>query len=167
VGSHFNGSADQALIEHWNGTSWKSSQARSSVRSTNDVAATSSSNAWAVGVRWTAGDVARTLIEHWNGSSWTIVASPNIGTVQDQLVAVAATSSTNAWAVGFRDTNGAVARTLIAHWNGISWVVQPSPNVGSNDNFLQDVSANSPQSAWTVGYYMNGAVARTLAFHCC
>jgi hypothetical protein len=75
----------------------------------NEVAAASASNAWAVGVRWTAGEVARTLIEHWNGSSWTIVASPNIGTVQDQLVAVAATSSTNAWAVGFRDTNGAIA----------------------------------------------------------
>jgi hypothetical protein len=45
--------------------------------------------------------------------------------------------------------------------------VQPSPNVGSSDNFLQDVSANAPQSAWTVGYYMNGAVARTLASHCC
>ena len=170
VGSHFNGSADQTLIEHWNGTSWKvqpSPIVGPFDNGLNDVAATSASDAWAVGVRWTAGDVARTLIEHWNGSSWTIGSSPNIGTVQDQLIAVAATSSTNAWAVGFHDTNGGVARTLIEHWNGTTWAVQPSLNVGSNDNFLQDVSANSPRSAWTVGYHMKGTVARTLAFHCC
>jgi hypothetical protein len=54
VGSRVNGSAGQALIEHWNGTSWKV-QSGPIVgpfdNGLNEVAAASASNAWAVGVR--------------------------------------------------------------------------------------------------------------------
>jgi hypothetical protein len=38
------------------------------------------------------------------------------------LNGVAATSATNAWAVGHTSTNnGGNEKTLIAHWNGTSW----------------------------------------------
>ena len=58
------------------------------------MAATSSTNAWAVGSDSHGG-----VIEHWNGKAWKIQASPNHG-LQPRLSGVAATSSTNAWAVG-------------------------------------------------------------------
>jgi hypothetical protein len=53
---------------------------------------------------------------------------------------VAATSAANAWAVG---------NTLIEHWNGRRWAVQPSPRAGSVDA----VSATSASNAWAVGGY--------------
>ncbi len=48
------------------------------------------------------------------------VASPGATgcTVTGVLMAVAATSATNAWAVG---TKGAVSVPLILHWNGSKW----------------------------------------------
>jgi hypothetical protein len=52
------------------------------------VAATSASNAWAVG---------GALILHWNGKTWKRVPSPSSAA---GLSGVAATSATNAWAVG-------------------------------------------------------------------
>jgi len=81
------------------------------------VAATSASDAWAVG---TAGSN-RTLIERWNGTAWKRVPSPSPDAT-DRLSAVAATSARNAWAVG--DTskiNHGSSETLILRWNGTSW----------------------------------------------
>src|SRR5215472_7971516 len=43
------------------------------------------------------------------------------------LAGVAATSATNAWAVGYTDTD----TTLIVHWNGKVWKRQPSPPAGA------------------------------------
>ena len=69
------------------------------------VAATSAKNAWVVG---TAG--VGTLILRWNGARWARVPSPDVG--QDELLAVDASSASNASAVGqFSDlgVNGALA----------------------------------------------------------
>jgi hypothetical protein len=43
--------------------------------------------------------LSRVLAAGWNGSRWARVPSPNLGTTA-QLFAVAATSASNAWAVG-------------------------------------------------------------------
>jgi len=60
---------------------------------------------------------AQTLIERWNGTGWTRVSSPNPAG-GSALIGVAATSATNAWAVG---CTGNCAKTLILHWNGTAW----------------------------------------------
>ena len=44
------------------------------------------------------------MILHWNGTAWALVASPNPGP-ETGLFAVAASSASNAWAVG-RFKNG-------------------------------------------------------------
>jgi hypothetical protein len=80
------------------------------------VAATSASNAWAVGY---SGSIfpQKTLILHWNGRSWA--KSPGFTPVTGGLLAVAAVSRSNAWAAGFSGGYGNVpARTLLLHWNG-------------------------------------------------
>src|SRR5690242_17760591 len=59
-------------------------------------------------------------------SGWQVVPSPSPGPAG--LAAVAATSATDAWAVGSRLTPGGSYRTLIEHWNGNAWKVEPSPN---------------------------------------
>jgi hypothetical protein len=109
VGKHGN----RALIEHWDGRAW-TVQASPNPRffknqagiQLSGVAATSSSNGWAVGSYYSqeitpdAGSQSQSLIEHWNGRAWKVQASPNTGGFSNFLSGVAATSSTNAWAVG-------------------------------------------------------------------
>lgn len=170
VGDYFNGTADQALIERWDGTIWTPAASPNPPGPAHlrGVAASSARNAWAVGYYFN-GTNAQPLIEHWNGTTWKQVASPApAGPAHDNiLTGVAVTSGSNAWAVGFYVLNGTVARTLIEHWNGRSWQQVPGPNPSSSDNTLAGVTATSAGNAWTVGQYLNssGNAARTLVEH--
>lgn len=114
------------------------------------VAATSASNAWAVGGNW------RAQIEHWDGTSWSVqqAAQPGAPTHPDVLSGVAASSATDAWAVGYSGTNSG-RRTLIEHWNGTQWSRVPSPSPGGkgHDSQLTGVAAVSATKAWAVGLY--------------
>jgi hypothetical protein len=172
VGSYFDGSLSQPLIEHWNGTTWKVAKSPainsgfgSGLRG---VSASSGSNAWAVGHitnSFSAQDV--TLAEHWNGTTWKIVKSPDPGQLAGtDLSSVAVTSASNAWAVGIFN-NGTTNQTLIEHWDGTKWKVQPSDDPGgpSSDDELAAVAASSRTNAWSVGFSDGGKTA--LALHCC
>ena len=114
------------------------------------VTATSSTNAWAVGYYGSFSTQDQTLIAHYNGTSWKVQKSLNPGgpSAFNGLLAVASTSPTNAWAVGYYDSATAVD-TLIEHWAGGSWTVQPSPNPGGtafgNQNELYGVAATSTE----------------------
>ncbi len=166
VGYYSNGTAYQTLAEHWNGTIWAQEPTPSPSSSGNNflrgVAATSASNAWTVGYYGTD-PVDQTLIEHWNGTTWKRVPSPNPGGSArlSILYGVAATSATNAWAVGYYN-NGTATQTLIEHWDGTTWAKVPSPNPSSTNNFLIGVTATSATSAWAVGDYSNGIAYQTL-----
>jgi len=126
------------------------------------VAVVSSCRAWAVGTYSNPGTGDLTLIERWNGFSWTQVPSPNPSSSVNVLFGVAATSPTNAWAVGDYAIGGA-DQTLVEHWNGTRWkrVFSPSPG-GSHGNGLEGVAATSPTNAWAVGTYNNGTAEQTL-----
>jgi hypothetical protein len=126
------------------------------------VAATSHSDAWAVGSYYN-GTAYRTLVEHWNGKAWKMQRSPNPGDSgkSSGFSGVTATSSGNAWAVGaYTKNRGALRQTLIERFNGTAWKVQPSPNADPSqaDNGLFDVAATSSGNAWAVGSY--GALSR-------
>jgi hypothetical protein len=97
------------------------------------------------------------VILHWNGTGWQQVASPS-PTVDNGLFRVAATSASNAWAVGFTG-----AGTLIVAWNGKKWAQVTSP-LG---NQLNDIAAASASNAWTVGAISTGGERLPIAFHCC
>jgi hypothetical protein len=162
----------RALIERWNGTSWVLHAAPGGSGSVLDgVVALAADNAWAVG-RAAGGTGSVTLVEHWNGTSWSVVPSPNVN-VLNSLHGIAAVSSTNLWAVGdaTRSTTDGVStmRTLVERWNGTSWSVVPSPNVGTGNNSLAAVVARSASDAWAVGYYddVTGSIPirRTLTLH--
>src|SRR5215467_1175377 len=108
------------------------------------VATTSSANAWAVGYYLNHQSGASTLIARWNGTAWKQVPSPNPGgpTGSNYLFGVAATSVTDAWAVGTY-ANGSVPDNLIEHWNGTRWARVPSPSPGKQLNRLEGVAATS------------------------
>jgi hypothetical protein len=135
VGTHFNyfnySCYQKTLIEHWNGNAWKIQKSPSPTPFHDSpglltlelpgVSATSPRNAWAVGYNYDigtpgSGSASQALIEHWNGKAWTVQKGSN---GVNTLLGVAATSSTNAWAVG-TPNNG----SMIEHWNGKTWKIQ-------------------------------------------
>src|SRR4051812_22328121 len=71
---------------------------------------------------------------------WRVVARP-----APALVAVAALSPTNVWAVG--DTGGADYHSVIAHWTGDRLTVTRGPKSHS----LSGITALSPADVWAVG----------------
>ncbi|MDQ5867692.1 MAG: hypothetical protein M3390_18485, partial [Chloroflexota bacterium] len=65
---------------------------------------------------------------------------------------IAARTPSDVWVVG------GTGRTLIEHWNGSSWSVVPSQNVGNGENTLRSVTALAADNAWAVGYYYSDTV---------
>ena len=178
VGWYDNGTVDRTLIEHWNGTVWSSVPSpnlggASSDNRLNGVAAISPTNAWAVGsyTNPTTQRFYATAIAHWDGSVWTPVTHPNqAGTDDNELMAVAATSASNVWAVGQYFVSAVNAyHILIEHWDGTAWhwVTVQNPFGPIRSNYLDDVAA-TPSDAWAVGWTDNGTGGirgRTLALH--
>ena len=172
VGFYTVGSTGQALIEHWNGTTWTQVPSPSTNPSSepsllSGVSATSSSNAWAVGSYATSSGGA-TVIEHWNGTTWTQVPSPNPGgtTATDSLYGVASISSSNALAVGASSPDETTTQTLVEHWNGTAWSQVASQNPGGSEtSSLAAVAATSSFDAGAVGLYDSGIMAGAVAEH--
>jgi hypothetical protein len=151
------------LFEHWNGTSWTPTFIQDNTfEALTGVSEDATNDAWAVGWVSPESDASNgTLAIHWNGTSWTEVATPeNVGEGPNQLNAVVALTPDNAWAVGY-STPGLAGQsatlTLILHWDGTTWSIVPSPNVGPNStsqsNRLLGITANSADDIYAFGSY--------------
>jgi hypothetical protein len=149
------------LFEHWDGASWSAT-----TRVVNDaflfaVSADASNDVWAVGFQGPENDNSRTLVMHFDGTSWKSVPSPSVGSGASQLNGVVALAPNDVWAVGFstpvRPPAEAATLTLIEHWDGASWAVVTSPNVGPQSvwqsNRLQGIAAVSATDIWAFGSY--------------
>jgi hypothetical protein len=143
-----------ARIMAWDGTRWQDqsiSQASAS-EYLRGVAATSSTNAWAVGNYVTrAQPFGLPLIERWNGHGWKKVTPPGCF-----LNAVAATSASKAWAVGSTGGDG-LQFPLILRWARNSWRKAHIPAV-STGGILDGVAATSATSAWAVSQNVNQVI---------
>jgi len=101
-------------------------------------------------------------------AAWHIVPTLTLTQQRSYLNSVAVTrgSYTTAWAVGYYFGANGVPQTLIEHTNGLFWRIVPSPNSGSNRNYLNSVTSNSSSDAWAVGFYWDANnVQRTLTEH--
>ena len=173
VGWYANNSLErqQVLTLHWNGTRWSvvpSPTRNVPYMALSGVAVVSANNIWGVGSYLTATESQeKTLIEHWNGSTWSIVASPNSSSPVNLLVAAAAVSAKNVWAVGYYsyDSGGITQdKPLIEHWNGTTWSVVSAP--GQSRSMLTSIAVISATDIWAVGghgYY--GQPGQTLIEH--
>ena len=65
---------------------------------------------------------------------------------------MAALASNDVWAVGTQQDFQ--EQTLAMHWDGTSWKVVSTPNVGPYGNNLLQVSAGSSTDIWAVGYHL-------------
>jgi hypothetical protein len=124
-------------------------------------------DAWAVGRQFGAsGQPAPPPVAyHWDGSAWSLVSTPAL-TAAASLVAVSASSATDAWAVGW--TGGYTHRALSEHWNGSAWSIVPGPGSSAKFFALRGVADLSPSSAYAVGtdpgvaYHWDGTAWRTV-----
>jgi len=139
---------------HWNGATWSvvpSPNVTPEVDNTlSGVTVVASNDVWAVGTQQpTSLTDPHTLVLHWNGSQWSIVPSPNDGgsTVGNHLVAAAAVSTNDVWAVGNSE-----AGPLTEHWDGARWSIVSTPSNGSKvPSFLDGVVVLASNNVWSVG----------------
>ncbi len=151
------------MIQHWNGTAWTvvpspdGSAAGDDFLS--DVACTSASDCWAVGYYF-EGATGHALFEHWDGNAWSLVAPPDPGVGNSNLLqSVACNSSTDCWAVGISTTPGN-QHTLFQHWDGVSWMIVATPSITVSAPILNSVSCSSSTECWAVGRYFDPVSAR-------
>lgn len=108
-------------------------------------------------------------------SIFSIQSSPNPNIHANTLTAVTALSPTDAWAVGYQNSNNLnFSKTLTMHWDGTRWRVVPSPNPGSpprcrnfnSGNVLNAVAAIAPNDVWAVGLsFTCDALLKPMALH--
>jgi len=147
------------LFEHWNGTVWTATTVESNNEFLFGASADAANDAWAVG--FNDSDNIETAAMHRDGANWKSVATPNVGEGTNKLNAVLALAPNDVWAVGFSTPVAppklAATLTLIEHFDGTSWAVVPSPNVGPNSanqsNRLLGLTANSANDIWAFGSY--------------
>ena len=118
----------ETLLLRWSGAAWTVHNLGSlGVKYLTGVTATSSTNTWAVGYSPSdSSEEGTSLVLRWNGATWGGQAIPHVGTGENALRDVSATSATNAWAVGTYTAAGECSLTgdchsLILRWNGTAW----------------------------------------------
>jgi hypothetical protein len=121
-----------------------------------------STGAWAVGETCPKGPEGcvpgNDLVLRDSGGGWSAVSAPSPGG-QAGLVAVAADSSSDAWAVGSYDGG---EKNLYLHWKGTAW----KRVTGPGNSTLTGVAAISPTDALAVGYGTSSTGATvTVALH--
>jgi hypothetical protein len=166
----------QPLALRWDRTQWSLASPAQLVGHAylTGVDTMTKASAWAVGFRTAADGTRRTLIEHASSGAWSQVVSPNDGTsaTDDVLMAVAGTSATGLWAVGYRESPAGV-KPLVLRYNTAlpspSWVSVSGaggvPSPGTVETVLTGLAVRTASDVWAVGYYDGGGGKRPLALH--
>jgi hypothetical protein len=152
-----------SLVVHYNGTSWtRETTPNPANRNTlMDVVALANGEVFAVGVAQDTsggGITPRSLMLRKQGASWSSLTVPKGETgSQDQLLSVAAVSSTSVWSVGYYSSpSSGLYEPLLVHWTanggaGTLAVSHPSPAL-TVSALASGVSATSAGNLWAAGY---------------
>ena len=93
------------------------------------------------------------------------VASPNSGSLGNQLFATAVVNANDVWAVGISNASSTTPdRTLAEHWNGSAWSIVYTPNPSGFSGDLNGVSAISSTDVWAVGAYQTDSAGDVSPF---
>ena len=149
------------LTEHWDGASWTVVAAPDpgvNGDAVNALSCSSTSSCWAVGLQVDADSHAQTLVELWDGTAWHVVPSPNVSATVNLLFDVTCVTATDCWAVGLADSSSGLNQTLAEHWDGSSWSVVPTADVGATQSdSLLSVQCPASNDCWAVSYYYDPA----------
>jgi hypothetical protein len=150
-----------SLVVHFNGTSWtRETTPNPANRNTLMDVALANGEVFAVGVAQdTSGGITpRSLMLRRQSTGWSSLTVPQGETgSQDQLLSVAAVSSTSVWSVGYYNSpSSGLYEPLLVHWTGNGGagtlaVSHPSPAL-TVSALASGVSATSAGNLWAVGY---------------
>ena len=101
-------------------------------------------------------------------SIWSVVPTPNPkGVFFPNLGGVSCASPKRCIAVGgyLQNSPNGEGEELIEAWNGSSWSIVPTPNVGTADNELLSIGGDTPNDLWAVGFTSTSAGFKTLIEH--
>jgi hypothetical protein len=152
-----------SLVVHFNGTSWtRETTPNPANRNTlMDVVALANGEVFAVGVAQDTsggGITPRSLMLRRQSTGWSSLTVPKGETgSQDQLLSVAAVSSTSVWSVGYYNSpSSGLYEPLLVHWTanggaGTLAVSHPSPAL-TVSALTSGVSATSAGNLWAAGY---------------
>jgi hypothetical protein len=152
-----------SLVVRYNGTSWtRETTPNPANRNTlMDVVALANGEVFAVGVAQDTsggGITPRSLMLRKQGATWSSLTVPKGETgSQDQLLSVAAVSSTSVWSVGYYSSpSSGLYEPLLVHWTanggaGTLAVSHPSPAL-TVSALASGVSATSAGNLWAAGY---------------
>lgn len=153
----------QALILHWDGTSWKAVPSPKTLAdgnaALNGITAIAPDNIYAAGYQPGPKGVVLPLVEHFDGTQWTIVQGlPTGSATGNVLSSITSTGPNDVWAIGDSVDEPTVSiQTMTLHFDGAQWSLVPSPNVLPkeflNDNVLLAVSAVSSSDVTAVGAF--------------
>src|SRR5580704_5819807 len=156
----------QQVIEQWDGKKWSLFPNPKFPPNSEAIlfamASTSANDIWAVGdFLQIDKNLDFNLFEHWDGNTWTATTVRVTKSPFESLSGASADATNDAWAVGFSTPQkpaNAASLTLILHWDGTSWKVVQSPNVGPKTQFqsntLLGLTANSANDIWAFGFYL-------------
>jgi hypothetical protein len=151
-----------SLVVHFNGTSWtRETTPNPANRNTLMDVALANGEVFAVGVAQDTsggGITPRSLMLRRQSTGWSSLTVPQgeAGS-QDQLLSVAAVSSTSVWSVGYYNSpSSGLYEPLLVHWTGnggagILAVSHPSPAL-TGSALASGVSATSAGNLWAAGY---------------
>lgn len=158
-GSITDGLAEGSLIEQWDGTAWHIVSNPNNI-SFWSVVALSQNDAWVVGYNRTPRQAGRIiLIQRWNGAQWSEVSNPNPTEPGHFLVALAAVSANDVWAVGNVFTTPDIDLPLTERWDGSAWKIVTNPALpGVTDSLLSAVThIPASNQLWAVGFALKGS----------
>jgi len=143
-----------SLMEHWNGTSWSVATTPVLRAEFQSITCAGASDCWAAGENFT-GNVSQTLLEHWNGTTWSQVSAPSIAPVElHRLNGISCTASNDCWVAGFyTDINDGPDHSLIEHWDGTRWSLDPHSDLNAQ---LHGIACSSATQCWAVGLQFAG-----------
>jgi hypothetical protein len=137
------------LIEHWDGSAWKVVPSPyQGLGELTAITAISSTDIWAVGLRWTNPE--GTLILHWNGSEWSTLSDGHSAD-SSTLRGVAAVSADAVYMGGSAFGGNGDTITFAERWNGSTFVSEPTVN-DSEYNVFNALAADPSGAVWGVGW---------------
>ncbi len=150
----------ETVTLHWDGSLWSRIASPNDGAFINVLTATSaaaSDDVWAVGYWATSGVDYHGYSLHWDGSQWASITNPTSGDdpvrTGTYLYGVSATPNGNVWMVG-RNLQNNGSTGVAMRFDGDSWTLTPSPNLGyANTDLYAVATTNNPDDVWGVGNY--------------
>jgi hypothetical protein len=162
------------LAERWNGSTWALQKVPlppgGSNLSLQSVACVNPAACMAVGF-YTRRGMGAPLAEQWNGVKWAPQATPipsGESGIGSYALTVSCISPTNCTMAGGYPTSSGATVTLVEHWNGRRWAIQPTPNPsGATESVLSGISCTSAANCTATGWYEKPNIGTdlTLAEH--